>query len=110
MTPGLIGFERLSDAAPPADMVLGLMPDAAVMVVDSDHRVVVIQGAAYARHGHDPAARDRSWPPRRDPGGCLGAPGGALGCRTGRGVADARLRIRRRPQRVLAPLRAGRAG
>ena len=26
------------------------------MVVDADHRVVVMQGAAYARHGHDPAA------------------------------------------------------
>ena len=56
MTPGLIGFESLSDAAPLADMVLGLMPDAAVMVVDPDHRVVVMQGAAYERHGHDPAA------------------------------------------------------
>ena len=56
MTPGLIGFESLSDAAALADMVLGLMPDAAVMVVDPDHRVVVMQGAAYKRHGHDPAA------------------------------------------------------
>ena len=57
MTPGLIGFESLSDAAPLADTVLGLMPDAAVMVVDTDHRVVVMQGAAYERHGHDPAPR-----------------------------------------------------
>ena len=56
MTPGLIGFESLSDAGRLADVVLGLMPDAAVMVVDPDHRVVVMQGAAYERHGHDPVA------------------------------------------------------
>ena len=53
MTPGLIGFESLSDAAPLAEMVLGLMPDAAVMVVDSERRVVAMRGAAYERHGYD---------------------------------------------------------
>ena len=53
MAPGLIGFESLSDAAPLAEMVLGLMPDAAVMVVDSERRVVAMRGAAYERHGYD---------------------------------------------------------
>ena len=53
MSPGLIGFESLSDAEPLAETILGLMPGAAVMVVDSDRRVVVMRGAAYERHGHD---------------------------------------------------------
>src|SRR6185436_6306668 len=55
MTPGLIGFESLSDAEPLAETILGLMPDAAVMVVDRERRVVVMRGAAYERHGHDSA-------------------------------------------------------
>jgi PAS domain-containing protein len=51
----LIAFESLSDAAPLADLVLGLMPDAAVMVVGSERRVIAMRGAAYERHGYDSA-------------------------------------------------------
>jgi PAS domain S-box-containing protein len=52
----LIGLENLSDAAGLAETILGLMPGASVMVVDPDRRVVVMQGAAYERHGHDARA------------------------------------------------------
>ena len=36
-----------------AETILGLMPGAAVMVIDTDRRVVVMRGAVYERHGHD---------------------------------------------------------
>ena len=56
MSPTLIGPENLSDAVGFADSILGLMPGAAVMVVDPDRRVVVMQGAAYEHHGYDAGA------------------------------------------------------
>ena len=107
MTPAVaLVFESLSDAAPLADMVLGLMPDAAVMVVDPDLRVVLMRGAVYERHGYDVAAaigRDlhdvipaASWARLGEHwGAALAGESRTLDCR-----------VRGRRERLLAALRA----
>ncbi len=53
MPPRLTALERLSDAPGMAETILGLIPGAAVMVIDTDRRVVVMRGAPFERHGHD---------------------------------------------------------
>ncbi len=56
MSPGLIDLDNLSGAAGLAETILGLMPGAAVMVVDAERRVVDMRGGAYERHGYDARA------------------------------------------------------
>ena len=41
------------DALKVAETILGLMPEAGVMVIDTDMRVAFMNGGAYARHGYD---------------------------------------------------------
>jgi PAS domain S-box-containing protein len=54
-SPGLLGLESLSDASSLAEVIAGLISGSAVMVVDTDRRVVSMRGAAYERHGYDTA-------------------------------------------------------
>ncbi len=46
-------FDGLDDAGRLAETILGLMPDTAVMVLDSELRVVLMEGDVYAKHGYD---------------------------------------------------------
>jgi PAS domain S-box-containing protein len=49
----LTEFDGLEDAPRLAQTILGLMPDTAVMMLDCDLRIVLIEGDVYARHGYD---------------------------------------------------------
>ncbi|MEA2312798.1 MAG: hypothetical protein QOE28_2766 [Solirubrobacteraceae bacterium] len=49
----LTEFDGLDDAPRLAETILGLMPDTAVMVLDRDLRIVLMEGDVYARHGYD---------------------------------------------------------
>lgn len=49
-------LEGLGDVPLVAATILGLMPEAGVMVVDADLRVVLMQGPVYERHGYDVGA------------------------------------------------------
>ena len=49
----LTEFNGLDDAPRLAQTILGLMPDTAVIVLDRDLRVVLLEGDVYARHGYD---------------------------------------------------------
>ena len=51
----LYHLDGLGDAPKLAETILSLMPEASVMVVDSDLRVVAMRGAVYERHGYDVA-------------------------------------------------------
>ena len=46
-------FDGLNEAARLAQTIVGLMPDTAVIVLDADLCVVLMEGALLARHGYD---------------------------------------------------------
>ena len=49
----LAEFNGLDDAPRLAQTILGLMPDTAVIVLDRDLRIVLMEGDVYARHGYE---------------------------------------------------------
>jgi PAS domain S-box-containing protein len=49
----LAEFNELDDAPRLAQTILGLMPDTAVIVLDRDLRIVLMEGEVYARHGYE---------------------------------------------------------
>jgi PAS domain S-box-containing protein len=49
----LTEFNSLGDAPRLAQTILGLMPDTAVIVLDRDLRIVLMEGDVYARHGYE---------------------------------------------------------
>ncbi len=49
----LTEFNGLDDAPRLAQTILGLMPDTAVMILDRELRIVLMEGDVYARHGYD---------------------------------------------------------
>jgi PAS domain S-box-containing protein len=51
----LTEFNSLDDAPRLAQTILGLMPDTAVIVLDRDLRIVLMEGDVYARHGYEVA-------------------------------------------------------
>ena len=49
----LTEFNGLNDASRLAQTILDLMPDTAVIVLDRDMRIVLMEGEVYAKHGYD---------------------------------------------------------
>ena len=47
---------HLGDTPKVAQTILALMPDSGVMVIDTDMRVVLMQGPVFGRHGYDPSS------------------------------------------------------
>ena len=47
---------HLGDTPKVAQTILALMPDSGVMVIDTDMRVVLMQGPVFERHGYDPSS------------------------------------------------------
>jgi PAS domain S-box-containing protein len=51
----LTDLGHLGDTPKVAQTVLGLIPNSGVMVIDTDMRVVLMQGPVFQRHGYDPS-------------------------------------------------------
>jgi len=49
----LYHLDGIGDAPKLAEAILSLLPDASVLIVDTELRVVAVQGVDYARHGYD---------------------------------------------------------
>ena len=47
---------HLGDTPKVAQTILALMPDSGVMVIDTDMRIVLMQGPVFERHGYDPSS------------------------------------------------------
>ena len=71
---GLSNLAGLGDVPKLAETILSLMPEASVLIIDTELRVVAMRGQGLRRHGYDPrGGRPRS--PRHHPRHRLGARG-----------------------------------
>ena len=56
LTNALYHLDGLEDAPKLAETILSLMPEASVLIIDTEMRLVAMQGPVYARHGYDSRA------------------------------------------------------